>query len=254
MTELWRPLDRTIFIEANRETVFRFFTDSARWAAWWGAGSKIDARAGGAVLIRYPNAVEVSGEVVEIAAPERIVFTYGYASGNPIPPGASRVTIQLERRGDGTLLSLKHEFTEAPVRDMHVQGWRFQLSVFANAVADELHRNAQDIVDGWYAAWMVADEAPRRAALEKVVQPGISFRDRYSLLEGIDDLMAHISASQRFMPGMTLQRRGTVRQCQGTALTSWAAVASDGTQKMAGTSVFRLGSDGKLKEAVSVSE
>ena len=34
-------------IEADRETVFRYFTDSGRWAAWWGAGSTIDPRPGG---------------------------------------------------------------------------------------------------------------------------------------------------------------------------------------------------------------
>jgi len=55
--------------------VFGYFTDSAHWAAWWGAGSTIDARAGGRVLIRYPNGVQVSGEVIEVAEPERIVFT-----------------------------------------------------------------------------------------------------------------------------------------------------------------------------------
>ena len=37
--------------------------------------------------------VEVSGEVLEIADGERIAFTYGYDSGQPIPPGTSRVTI-----------------------------------------------------------------------------------------------------------------------------------------------------------------
>ena len=35
-------LDRTIVIRARRETVFRYFTDSLRWAKWWGAGSMID--------------------------------------------------------------------------------------------------------------------------------------------------------------------------------------------------------------------
>ena len=42
--------------------------------------------------------------MVEVAPPERIVFTYGYASGRPIPPGGSRVTIRLETEGRGTQL------------------------------------------------------------------------------------------------------------------------------------------------------
>ena len=32
-------LDRTLVIQARRETVFQFFTDTPQWAAWWGAGS-----------------------------------------------------------------------------------------------------------------------------------------------------------------------------------------------------------------------
>ena len=58
-------LDREVFIRARPATVFGFFTDSARWAAWWGAGSTIDPRPGGRVVIRYPNAVEAGGEVLE---------------------------------------------------------------------------------------------------------------------------------------------------------------------------------------------
>jgi hypothetical protein len=35
---LSHTLDRSILIRADREVVFRFFTDTAQWAAWWGAG------------------------------------------------------------------------------------------------------------------------------------------------------------------------------------------------------------------------
>ncbi len=106
MPELPHLLERTLVIEATRATVFRFFTDTDRWAAWWGAGSAIDPRPGGRVLIRYANGIEAQGEVVEIAEPERIVFTYGYESGKPIPPGSSRVTIRLEAVESGTRLHL----------------------------------------------------------------------------------------------------------------------------------------------------
>src|SRR5206468_989009 len=101
--------DRVITIEADRATVFRFFTDPERWAKWWGTGSTIDARPGGALVIRYPDGTEARGDVVEVAPPERIVFTYGYASGKPIAAGSSRVTIRLETKGAGTRLIFKHE-------------------------------------------------------------------------------------------------------------------------------------------------
>ena len=170
--------------------------------------------------------VEVSGEVLEINPPERIVFTYGFASGKPIPPGSSRVTIRLEADPSGTRLQLLHEFPEAAPRDEHIQGWRFQLSLFSNVVANEVYANAASVVDQWFAAWIISDEQARQTALTKIVTPGIQFRDRFSLLDGIDDLTSHIGASQRFMPGISLERKGDVRHCQGTALADWVARSS----------------------------
>src|SRR4051812_34560192 len=133
-----QALERTVTIGAPPATVFRYFTDDARWAAWWGAGSTIEARPGGRVYIKYPGGVEVSGEVLEIQPPDRLVFTYGFNSGTPIPPGASRVTIELSPTAEGTRLTLAHAFADEAVRDHHIQGWRYQLSVFANVVADEV--------------------------------------------------------------------------------------------------------------------
>ncbi len=245
-------LDRTLTVEASIETVFRYFTDSAHWAAWWGAGSTIDARPGGAMKIRHANGVEIEGEVLEVVDGERIVFTYGYVSGKPMGPGESRVTIALKPVAGGTELSLTHAFAESGARDLHVQGWRFQLSLFANTVANEVHANAAEIVDGWFTAWNTADAAERARTLAKVAAPSVTFRDRYSMLDGLEDIDAHIAAAHRFMPGITLQRRGDVRQCQGTALADWAATAADGAESMSGTSVFRLGSDGRITSAVGV--
>jgi uncharacterized protein YndB with AHSA1/START domain len=242
-------LDRTVLIRASRETVFRFFTDSARWAAWWGAGSTIDARPGGEVRIRYPNGIEVLGEVLDLLAPERIVFTYGYASGQPIAPGTSRVTIRLEASDEGTRVHLSHEFAEEPVRDQHVQGWRFQLSLFGNAVSDEVNAQAGSIVDGWFAAWSAKEEAAREQALAQVATPAVRFRDRFSLLEGLPELVQHIGASQRIMPGIQLRRTGDIRHCQGTVLADWIGLASDGQERMRGTNVFVLGADGRIESS-----
>jgi uncharacterized protein YndB with AHSA1/START domain len=243
---LAHSLDRTVVIRATPETVFRYFTDTARWAAWWGAGSTIDPRPGGRVFIRYPDGTEALGEVVELARPERFVFTYGFASGQPIPPGSSRVAIHLLADSAGTRLTLRHDLDNAAVRDEHIQGWRYQLSMFANAVANEIYANIGEAADRWYAAWAIADSAERRSALAAIAAPTVQFRDRFSAIEGLDDLVPHIGAAQRFMPGMSLRRQGEIRQCQGTAISSWTAVASDGQPRGAGTSVFVFGPDGKI--------
>jgi uncharacterized protein YndB with AHSA1/START domain len=231
-------LDRTIDIIAEPATVFRFFTDSERWAAWWGAGSRIDARPGGRVLIRHPNGVEVSGEVLDVAAPHHIVFTYGYEQGTPIPVGGSRVTIRLEPAGDTTRVHLAHEFTDADARDHHIQGWRYQLSLFGNVVADEVFAGIGSAVDAWFAAWAEQDAAARDTTLGRVTSTDVRFRDRFSVVDGPVELSAQIGAYHQFMPGLRIARDGDVRHCQGTVLANWIARGADGAERGRGTNVF----------------
>jgi uncharacterized protein YndB with AHSA1/START domain len=249
MEPLTHGLDRSVVIQASPETVFRFFTDSARWAKWWGPGSSIEARAGGKVLICNPGGIQTLGEVLEVVAPERIVFSYGFASGKPIPPGSSRVTISLEPCEAGTRLHLLHEFPEAAVRDEHVQGWRYQLSLFANIVSDEVFAGAAGTADAWFEAWAVSDDRARDAAFAKIAAPDVSFRDRFSLLDGLADLSAHAGASQRFMPGVRMRREGEPRHCQGVVLADWIASGADGRELMSGTNVFVLRPDGRIISA-----
>jgi uncharacterized protein YndB with AHSA1/START domain len=246
MTGLDFVLDRTVTIAARRETVFRYFTDSERFAAWWGKGSRIEPVPGGAVQIRFPNAIVAGGEVVEIVPPERIVFSYGFESGQPIPIGASRVTITLEETARGTLVRLRHELPSAEVRDEHVQGWRYQLALFANVVAKEAHAGIGTLADRFFACWNETDAAKRRAELQALASEELAFRDPYSCTSGIDDLSAHIAASQRFMPGVVLERQGEARSCQGTALVAWIVRGADGNERAKGTNVFELTHDGRI--------
>jgi uncharacterized protein YndB with AHSA1/START domain len=252
MTTLDHVLDRTVTIAARRETVFRYFTDSERFAAWWGAGSRIDPRPGGKVHISFPGDVVGGGEVVEIAPVERIVFTYGFASGRPIAMGASLVTITLAETPRGTVLRLRHELPTAEARDEHVQGWRYQLAVFANVVAKEAHAGAAALADRFFACWAEPDAAKRRAELLAVATEDVAFRDPYSCTSGVDDLNAHIGAARRFMPGVVLERVGEARQCQGTALVEWAVKAGDDSPRAKGTNVFELAPDGRLARVTGI--
>jgi uncharacterized protein YndB with AHSA1/START domain len=246
MTELPHRLDRTVIIQASRDIVFGFFTHDERWAAWWGTGSTIDPRPGGQLRICYPDGTKASGEVLEVVTPERIVFTMGFDSGKPIAPGDSRVTLRLEAIGAETKLHLSHEFAESHVRDEFVQGWRYQLSVFANLVADRIHSGAADVVDAWFAAWSEPNEDARKAAFARMIAPTVQFRDRYSLVEGLTDLVAHTGAAQRFM-NLRLTRQGALRHCQGMVVVDWIAVAGDGQERGSGTNVFTLGPESRIE-------
>jgi hypothetical protein len=146
-------------------------------------------------------------------------------------------------------LKLTHEFADAAARDHHIQGWRFQLSLFVNAVADQVTAGAPSLVDGWLAAWSIPDDGARRDAFAAVASAGVRFGDRYSAIEGLDELVAHTGAAQRFMPQMRLERRGEIRQCQGMVLAEWAAVGGDGRERGSGTNVFAVGPDGRIQSA-----
>lgn len=239
-------LDRVITIDAAPETVFSFFTDSERWERWWGAGSAIDARPGGRVLIHHANGIDVTGEVVRIDPPRQIVFTYGYASGSPVPPGGSRVTITLQPVGATTRLSLSHEFASQPPRDQHIQGWRYQLALFANAVTDLLHQGAPSLVDRWFSVWNDPDPIRRQESIEALVAPDVKFKDRFGLTGGVEELLGHIAAVHQFMPGLRLERAGDVRHCQGMLLADWVAVGTDGATRARGTNAYVLSADGRI--------
>ena len=250
--KLDHTLDRHVFIRARPETVFGHFTDSARWAAWWGPGSTIDPHPGGRVVIRYPNAVEAGGEVLEIEPPRRLVFTFGYVSGQGIAVGGSRVTITLQPEADGTRLHLHHAFADATVRDHHVQGWRYQLALFANVVADRDPASLARAVDGWFEAWSEPDAARRASLLDAGVADGVRFRDRYSLVEGRADLDPHLAAVHTFMPGMRVERTGEPRHCQGTIAADWIARGPDGAPRGKGTNIFTLDGNGRIVDVVGL--
>lgn len=246
-TRFPHTLDRTVIIHAPPEMVYGFLTESSRWARWWGPGSTIDARVGGAVYIRHPNGIESAGEVVEVERPRRIVFTYGFVSGSPMPVGSSRVSIELEPARAGTRLTLTHALSDATVRDEHVQGWRFQLSLFANVVSDEVNADAVRRVDAWFDAWAERDAAMRRDVLSEIAASDVRMQDRYSNLDGLADLLPHIAASQHFMPGIRMRRNGDVRHCQGMVLADWTMSGEDGQPRGAGTNVFVFGPTGLIE-------
>jgi uncharacterized protein YndB with AHSA1/START domain len=240
-------VERTLLILAARKTVFRYFTDAERFAAWWGAGSTIEGRVGGKVLIRYPDGSTASGEVLEIVPGKYIAFTYGYdAPGKLIPPGGSRVTVSLQSRRGGTLVTLRHEVADAKVRNAHVAGWRHQMAVFSTVVAKEQHAGLAGVLDRYFSAWNARSPEDVRAALDASVADDVEYRDAFGALSGRAELEEHLALVPVYMPGMTLKRVGEPRQCQGSGVVDFVAEGPDGSAKARGSNVFTLAPDGRL--------
>ena len=107
-----RTVEQSVWIDARRETVWKFLVDPERLREWWG-DAELEAQPGGRIRVRMQGGPRptMRGEIVEVTPFERLVFTFGWEDtpGAPrIPPGSSRVEMVLIEDGAGTILQLRH--------------------------------------------------------------------------------------------------------------------------------------------------
>lgn len=67
------------------------------------------------------------GEYVEIEPPQRVVFTWGVAGQDSLPPGSTTVEIVLTADGPDTIVELFHHDLPAGEFDSHLAGWTAKL-------------------------------------------------------------------------------------------------------------------------------
>jgi uncharacterized protein YndB with AHSA1/START domain len=151
--------------DAPREIVFDAFINPEHLAKWWGptgctvAMCETDPRVGGKwrlamrspralpkFAIRYPSEGESderwiiekqSGEYIEVARPERLVFTYAFEGGGGRLVNQTIVTIELFEEANGrTRLWLRQAvFESVTARDDHVIGWNEAMDHLAGHLA-----------------------------------------------------------------------------------------------------------------------
>jgi uncharacterized protein YndB with AHSA1/START domain len=148
MNVVARPLTELVMkreVAAPREQVFSAWTDVAKAAHWWAPrgfttlSCEMDVRPGGAWRrrMRTPDGALVTkyGVYREIAAPERLVFTYN-TEGGGIDDPETLVTVTLVDLGGRTRLTLRHTLFETDAqRSDHEGGWTGCLERFAAFVA-----------------------------------------------------------------------------------------------------------------------
>ena|ERR1700754_274209 len=117
-------VERELRIAAPRETVWAFLTEPAKMTQWMGMHAACDVRPGGAYRVEIiPGNVAV-GEFVTVEPPSRIVYTWGWESGDKLPPGATTVEIELVEQGGGTIVRFSHSGLPSPESAAsHAHGW-----------------------------------------------------------------------------------------------------------------------------------
>ncbi|MGH8959529.1 MAG: SRPBCC family protein [Acidimicrobiia bacterium] len=117
-----RAVTEEVLIAATPETVFEFFVDPMLMRTWMGEHAVLEPRPGGVFAIDIGTAL-ARGEYVEVLAPERVVFTWGWEGSEAVPPGSSTVTFTFEPVAEGTLLRMVHEGLSAEESVRHQHGW-----------------------------------------------------------------------------------------------------------------------------------
>jgi uncharacterized protein YndB with AHSA1/START domain len=139
--EVATAVEREVRIAARPETVFEFFVDPQKMCEWKGRKADLDPRPGGTYRVEINDQAIARGEFVEIEAPSRVVFTWGWegqqSGEHAVPPGSSRVEVDLIPDGDGTLVRLRHLDLPEQSREIHGQGWDLYLGRLSKAAAGE---------------------------------------------------------------------------------------------------------------------
>jgi uncharacterized protein YndB with AHSA1/START domain len=121
------PLVESVWIDADPDRVFPFFTDPARLTQWLGEAAELDAVPGGRFAVDISHRL-VRGSYLEVQPPRRVVFSWGDAGSVALPPGSSRVEVDLEPNAGGTKVTLRHHGLSGEERADHARGWPVKLA------------------------------------------------------------------------------------------------------------------------------
>ena len=129
-------LEREAAIAASPETVWQFLIDPAKAVLWMGERATFDPRPGGAWTVDVIPGNTASGEFIELDPPHRLVYTWGWETGGPVPPGSTTVEYELVPEGSGTRLRFTHrDLPNQEAADSHATGWDHYLGRLAVASA-----------------------------------------------------------------------------------------------------------------------
>jgi uncharacterized protein YndB with AHSA1/START domain len=140
-------IDKTIFIDAAPESVYRLLIDAESLMQWMAPAARSDPQPGGELSWTHHAGDSVVGQFVELVPGRRVVFTFGWDRPDvEVPEGSTVVEIDLRPQRGGTLLRLVHRGLDGPMADAHDGGWTNYLARLA-ALAEGRHPGADPLAD-----------------------------------------------------------------------------------------------------------
>jgi uncharacterized protein YndB with AHSA1/START domain len=137
------------------------FVDPVRLVRWIGISAELEPRPGGRFRFEIQPGQLCEGEYVALDPPRSLELTWGWTDPFfDLPPGASRVRVELTPCPAGTRLRLVHDRLPGEIRLLHDEGWTAFLGRLASVLAG---RDAGDYPAGDPAerARALADEGGR---------------------------------------------------------------------------------------------
>jgi uncharacterized protein YndB with AHSA1/START domain len=115
--------------------VFSMFVDPKKLVRWIGIGADLEPRPGGRFRFEVQPGQFCEGEYLVLEPPRRLVFSWGWT--DPwfgLPPGFSRVEVELEDLAGATRLHLVHDQLPGEMQLLHDEGWSAFLGRLAAVV------------------------------------------------------------------------------------------------------------------------
>jgi uncharacterized protein YndB with AHSA1/START domain len=131
------PVTASVFVEAQPDDVYEYFTRAEAMVRWMGEYAVLDPRPDGEFTMDIEG-TPVRGRYLELDRPNRVVFSWGFAGSEELPPGSSTVEVLLVREADGTRVEIMHSGLPPSRAPRHAGGWRKYLDRLAPAVTGSL--------------------------------------------------------------------------------------------------------------------
>jgi uncharacterized protein YndB with AHSA1/START domain len=119
MTDAYRT---SIEIEAPPDVVFDYFVQPELLVRWMGDYARLEATDGGVFAVDI-NGVIIRGHYVRLERPHLIEIAWGEAGNDAMPPGSTRVVVELRAIANGTRVELTHSGLVPDERAKHAIGW-----------------------------------------------------------------------------------------------------------------------------------